>query len=304
VNADYTIELPWGTGRHWLNNTGLLAQIFGGWSWSGSFVAQSGSPFTPRVTGNYVDVASGVNGTLRADHDGSDISVSDPTTLRYFNTAAFTVPAQGAFGNASRNLIIGPGSHNLNMNLAKNVNFGRTRGVNIRVQAPTCSAVQFSYRHVVNSPTFGRSRRSARAVVRLILRFSSDHAEPCQDRRLPFRACARARVLDRAAGDCSRPGAGAVGLASVSASRVRNGVRLIVNVVIARRQRQHRSQLKRETSWLKTTRGRRSAFDRRGAVEASWRLEAGTADPQAEAADRRTRHRMPRPWLCKPDRSS
>ena len=83
VNADYTIELPWGSGRHWLNNTSMLAQIFGGWSWSGSLVAQSGGPFTPRVTGNFIDVGSGVNGTLRADYDGSDISVSDPTTLRY-----------------------------------------------------------------------------------------------------------------------------------------------------------------------------------------------------------------------------
>jgi outer membrane receptor protein involved in Fe transport len=174
VNADYTIELPWGTGRHWLNNTGLLAQIFGGWSWSGSFVAQSGSPFTPRVTGNYVDVASGVNGTLRADYDGSDISVSDPTTLRYFNTDAFTVPAQGAFGNAARNLIIGPGSHNLNMNLSKNVNFGRTRGVNIRVQATNVlNTVQFStIDTVVNSPTFGQVTgvRPMRSV-QLILRF-------------------------------------------------------------------------------------------------------------------------------------
>ncbi len=32
VNADYTIELPFGTGRRWLNNTSLLAQLFGGWT--------------------------------------------------------------------------------------------------------------------------------------------------------------------------------------------------------------------------------------------------------------------------------
>ena len=174
VNADYTIELPWGTGRHWLNNTSMLAQLFGGWSWSGAFVAQSGGPFTPRVTGNYVDVGSGVNGTLRADYDGSDISVSDPTTLRYFNTDAFSIPAQGTFGNAARNLIIGPGSHNLNMNLSKNVNFGRTRGVNIRVQASNVlNTVQFSsIDSSVNSPTFGQvtAVRPMRSV-QLILRF-------------------------------------------------------------------------------------------------------------------------------------
>ena len=132
----------------------MLAQLFGGWSWSGAFVAQSGGPFTPRVTGNYVDVGSGVNGTLRADYDGSDISVSDPTTLRYFNTDAFSIPAPGTFGNAARNLIIGPGSHNLNMNLSKNVNFAR----NARREHPRPG--QQRSQHASNShPSTRRSTR-------------------------------------------------------------------------------------------------------------------------------------------------
>jgi hypothetical protein len=80
----------------------------------------------------------------------------------------------GTFGNASRNLIIGPGSHNLNMNLSKNVNFGRTRGVNIRLQASNVlNAVQFSsIDTLVNSPTFGQvtAVRPMRSV-QLILRF-------------------------------------------------------------------------------------------------------------------------------------
>jgi hypothetical protein len=158
LSFDYSIELPWGTGRHWLNNSGTLARVFGGWSWSGSFVAQSGSPFTPRVVGNYVDVGSGVNGTLRANYNGSDIYLADPTTMRWFNTDAFAIPVQGTFGNATRNLIVGPGSHNLNMNLSKNVTFSRSQGVTIRVQATNVlNTVQFStIDTVVNSPTFGQ----------------------------------------------------------------------------------------------------------------------------------------------------
>jgi hypothetical protein len=174
LNADYTIELPWGTGRPWLNHRGLLAQIFGGWSWSGSLVAQSGSPFTPRVTGNFVDVASGVNGTLRADYTGAPIDLDDPTTLRFFNTDAFVIPAAGEFGTAMRNLIIGPGSRNVNMSLSKNLNLGRNRGATIRVQATNIfNTVQFaSIDTVVNSPTFGQvtSVRPMRSV-QLLLRF-------------------------------------------------------------------------------------------------------------------------------------
>jgi len=174
VNVDYAIELPWGAGRHWLNNNGTLAHLFGGWTWSGNFVAQSGSPFTVRVVGNYVDVGSGVNGTLRADYNGSDIYVSDPTTLRFFNTDAFSIPASGTFGNATRNLIIGPGSHNLNMNVSKNVTFPRNRGMTIRLQATNVlNTVQFSSIDTsVNSPTFGQvtAVRPMRSV-QLLLRF-------------------------------------------------------------------------------------------------------------------------------------
>jgi hypothetical protein len=172
--ADYSVELPWGVGRPWLNDNRLLSRVLGGWSWAGNYAVQSGSPFTPRVVGSFVDVGSGVNGTLRADYSGEEIDLADPTTLRWFNTDAFTIPGAGLFGSASRNLIVGPGSQNLNMSLSKNVNFGRTRGVSIRVQANNVlNRVQFSaIDTVVNSPTFGQvtSVRPMRSV-QLVMRF-------------------------------------------------------------------------------------------------------------------------------------
>ena len=115
-----------------------------------------------------------MNGTLRADYNGSDIYLADPTTLRWFNTDAFALPASGTFGNAARNLIVGPGSHNLNMNLQKSVSFSRAQGMTIRVQATNVlNTVQFStIDTVVNSPTFGQvtAVRPMRSV-QLQLRF-------------------------------------------------------------------------------------------------------------------------------------
>ena len=174
-SADYAIELPWGPGRPWLSNgSSLWSQLFGGWSWTGDFISQSGSPFTPRVLGSFTDVSSGVNGTLRADYSGAPIYISDPTTLRWFNTDAFSVPGTGLFGTSARNLIVGPGSHNLNMAFSKNVTFNRARGVTIRVQATNIlNTVQFSaIDTVVNSPTFGQvtSVRPMRSM-QVILRF-------------------------------------------------------------------------------------------------------------------------------------
>ncbi|HEX2456711.1 MAG TPA: TonB-dependent receptor [Vicinamibacterales bacterium] len=173
VNADYLIELPWGKGRHWLDNNRVMSQIFGGWSWSGNLTAQSGSPFTARVVGNFLDVSNGVNGTLRADYNGQPISISDPTIQRFFNTDAFTVPPPGFFGSAARNTIIGPGYLNVNMALSKNFNFSRSRGMTIRVQASNIfNNVEFStIDTVVNSPTFGevigvRPMRSIQLLTR------------------------------------------------------------------------------------------------------------------------------------------
>jgi hypothetical protein len=174
VNADYSVGLPFGRGLRWLNEGGLAADLFGDWNLSGNVTVQSGAPFTARVTGNVADVARGVNGTLRANYNGDPIALGDPTTTRFFNTAAFSVPPLGQFGNAGRNTITGPGSTNVNMALSKNVNFGRTRGMSIRIQATNVfNAVQFtSIDTVVNSPTFGqvtavRPMRSVQLVTRV-----------------------------------------------------------------------------------------------------------------------------------------
>lgn len=77
VAADWTLELPVGPARKWLRE-GALGSVIGGWVWSGNATLQSGTPFTARVVGNFGDVARGVNGTLRANVTGADVSAADP----------------------------------------------------------------------------------------------------------------------------------------------------------------------------------------------------------------------------------
>ena len=173
-NADYHVELPWGRGKPWLDNGGMRAHLLGDWSLNGTVIAQSGTPFTPRVTGNFADVARGVNGTLRADYTGERIVLDATSVARFFNTAAFSIPAAGQFGNAGRNIITGPGQFNITMALSKNVSLARNRGVNIRLQANNVfNTVQFSaIDTIVNSPTFGRiigvrPMRSVQLITRI-----------------------------------------------------------------------------------------------------------------------------------------
>ena len=158
VSADYLYELPFGANKRWLAAAGWAERLFGDWQWSGNFTINSGTPFTARVLGDFTDIARGTTGTLRADVTGQPIALADPSIAEWFNTAAFTLPPPGQFGNAGRNTIIGPRTTDFNMALAKTIALGETRFLELRLQAnnvfntPQYAAIDST----VNSPTFGR----------------------------------------------------------------------------------------------------------------------------------------------------
>ena len=95
LSANLNVDLPFGRGRRFFTNGGFWSAIFGGWRFTTGFVAQSGAPITVRVSGAASSVAGGTNGTLRANYDGSPIQIANPTIDRFFNTAAFSIPAPG-----------------------------------------------------------------------------------------------------------------------------------------------------------------------------------------------------------------
>lgn len=155
---NWTFELPFGTNRTFLNKGGVAAKLLGEWQLSGSGSILSGTPFTPIVRGAFTDVSSGVNGTLRANYNGVPIAISDPTVAEWFNTAAFTIPAIGQYGNAGRNTIAGPGQVLFNMALDKNITVRESQGLDIRFSATNAfnTPVFTTIDSAVNSPTFGR----------------------------------------------------------------------------------------------------------------------------------------------------
>src|SRR5213078_821533 len=122
--GNWIYDLPFGENRRLVPKR-AWSHILGGWQWSGNFTVGSGLYFTPRVLGGGLDISRGVSGSLRANIvAGQAISASDPTTLKWFNTAAFctpgatcTNPSGSSFGDAGRNIIEGPGQVSLNMSL-------------------------------------------------------------------------------------------------------------------------------------------------------------------------------------------
>jgi hypothetical protein len=158
VASNLSFELPFGPNKHWLHNGGRTAAVLGGWRGSANFTWQSGTPFTPRVTNAATDVSRGTNGTLRADYNGDLISLSHPTIGAFFNTSAFSIPLAGTFGNAPRNLIIGPGSRQLDAQVSRDIRMHGNRAVTLQATATNIlNMVNYSVINtVVNSSEFGQ----------------------------------------------------------------------------------------------------------------------------------------------------
>jgi len=123
LQANFSLDLPFGQRRRFLAGVGPLAgNLVSGWSLNGSLQLNSGTPLTARILGNIANNSgTGSYASERPDASGLGVSLpgSERSTLHYFNTSAFIIPPPGAFGNAGRNTIPGPGTSLLNLTLRK-----------------------------------------------------------------------------------------------------------------------------------------------------------------------------------------
>jgi hypothetical protein len=182
--GNWIVDLPFGENQRFAQK-GALSHILDGWQWSGNFTIASGLYLTPRLLGNSLDINRGVSGSLRGNATGEQVSLSDPTTREWFNTAAFCVPSLTSttgcvnssgtsFGDAGRNIIQGPGQVSLDMSLSKTITIKESRALELRFQAANVfNIVQFSsINTIVNSQTFGEvTSAAATRRITMIARF-------------------------------------------------------------------------------------------------------------------------------------
>ena len=130
-------DLPFGTGRRWLQSGGVLGAVFGGWDLAGIAAFQSGRPFTVYYGGtvNYSgsDNGPGAIGLDRPNLVGNP-TLANPSASRWFNVAAFAPPS-GTFGNGGRNILRGDPMSSIDLALSKNLVFGGDRRVQLRIEA-------------------------------------------------------------------------------------------------------------------------------------------------------------------------
>jgi hypothetical protein len=150
--AYYEYQLPFGRGRAWGSNaSGLVNGIIGGWNTLGIWTAQSGNWFTPGI---FFDPSNSFSQDARPDMTCNPNQRAPHSTTEWFNTSCFSAvlptatanstPAQGTFGNAGRNVILGPRFFTNDLSLMKNWALAESRRIEFRAE----------FFNAFNHPTF------------------------------------------------------------------------------------------------------------------------------------------------------
>jgi hypothetical protein len=116
--ANHVYELPFGIGRKRMNK-GALGHVVGNWNISGIWSLATGEHFTPSLASAVSNSAGGGGDRPDRSRDGN-LDGSERTIDRWFDLGAFTTPAQFAFGNAGRGILVGPGNFNVDLGVHRN----------------------------------------------------------------------------------------------------------------------------------------------------------------------------------------
>ncbi|MBM3814013.1 MAG: TonB-dependent receptor [Acidimicrobiia bacterium] len=144
----FTLELPFGKGRKWMNGGGWKDWALGGWDGAWTQTYQSGPPMTVSFAGSphrYLPGAARPNSILPAsqgvvkDWDIGPHRFPINAQNRYFNFGAFAYPDAFTPGTLGRNVFEAPGLRWTQISLAKTFTFAERYKFTIRwdVNNPT-----------------------------------------------------------------------------------------------------------------------------------------------------------------------
>ncbi|HEY5214433.1 MAG TPA: TonB-dependent receptor [Acidobacteriaceae bacterium] len=139
-NAVY--QLPFGMGKRYLNHNYLLDKLVGGYELSTTVQLTSGNPFTVTTSANSYAHA----GSVFPNYSGIATRPTHGRSIQeWYNPAAFTLPANGTFGNVRRNSLYGPGIELVNLSAGKY--FDIYKNVKLQIRGDATNAF--------NHPSFG-----------------------------------------------------------------------------------------------------------------------------------------------------
>src|SRR5213593_4236543 len=129
-------ELPFGKGKRFLKDAGgIVNQAVSGWQLNIINNLRSGFPFTP---------ALGFNWSRDGNTSAPDrVSFAPGRTLngiylrkpeQWVDPTAFVLPPAGTYGNAGRNILIGPGLANVDVSVFKTTRLSEGRNLQLRAE--------------------------------------------------------------------------------------------------------------------------------------------------------------------------
>ena len=161
LSAAMIRTLPFGP-DDMLGNLGLLSKVLADTDFEAVAVIESGRPFTVALLPDVDNSNTGRSNLGFGNNDRPNVtgrtSLPTGTADAWFNTAAFSMPAFGTFGNSGRNTLTGPGFRTLNVALVKHIRFGPRASIDLRAEAfNVINRVNYDLPNAFfGSPTFGR----------------------------------------------------------------------------------------------------------------------------------------------------
>jgi Carboxypeptidase regulatory-like domain/TonB dependent receptor len=131
--TSFVAELPFGTGKPFLNSGGTASAVLGGWQVNGLFSAYSGSPFTIESAGTSLDL-NGSNQVADQVKDTVEILGGIGPGNPWFDTSAFRPVTERRFGTAGFNSMRGPGLVNFDMSVFREFDLGSARTLQFRLE--------------------------------------------------------------------------------------------------------------------------------------------------------------------------
>ena len=130
--ASWLYGLPFGHGQRWLQDGKLANVLAGSWQLSGVTIFQSGpflTPYESSVDPAGTNILTTETITRANIVPGVSPYMAHRTTSQWLNPAAFTVPPakSGRFGTAGVGSVVGPGTGNVSLSLAKGILLGGQR---------------------------------------------------------------------------------------------------------------------------------------------------------------------------------
>jgi hypothetical protein len=122
-NANAVYQLPFGAGKPYLNQRGIVNGIVGKWELTSTVVARTGFPIDVLVNRSSSETPDGNTNDQRPDLvPGAPLYPAGGSGIaQWLNPAAFVAPANNTWGDAPRDVARGPGAWQIDMGMGKHI---------------------------------------------------------------------------------------------------------------------------------------------------------------------------------------